>query len=98
MFPCSSHAYRQRRGSFFPVAMQLCAVCVMIGLSALVGTGRSDAQDNVPPSKINLTSAKPYYFLTNAVQFRELSGPGDFAKCAFQLTGVVTLVDTNRNL
>lgn len=38
----------------------------------------------------------PSYFVTNVVQFRSLSGEDFLAGCAFRLTGVVTLVDTNR--
>src|SRR5688572_1868116 len=38
------------------------------------------------------------HFVTNAAQFRSLSGADYLAGCDFRLTGVVTLVDTNRGL
>ena len=38
------------------------------------------------------------YYTTNVSQFRTLSGAGFAAGCTFHLTGVVTLVDTNRDL
>src|SRR5688572_1493860 len=42
--------------------------------------------------------AEPACFITNIVQFRSLSGEQFLAGCAFELSGVVTLVDTNRHL
>jgi signal transduction histidine kinase len=36
--------------------------------------------------------------VTNVAQFRTLSGSDNLARCDFHLTGVVTLVDTNRDL
>ena len=42
--------------------------------------------------------AEPACFVTNVVQFRSLSGEQSVAGCAFELSGVVTLVDTNRHL
>jgi signal transduction histidine kinase len=41
---------------------------------------------------------KPGSFVTNIVQFRSLSGEEFLKGCAFELSGVVTLVDTNRRL
>ena len=40
----------------------------------------------------------PAYVVSNIVQFRSLSGEQFLAGCAFELSGVVTLVDTNRHL
>ena len=40
----------------------------------------------------------PACFVTNIVQFRSLSGEQFLNGCAFELRGVVTLVDTNRHL
>src|SRR5688572_147610 len=42
--------------------------------------------------------ARPPYFVTNIVQLRSLSGEQFMSGCAFELSGVVTLVDTNRRL
>jgi signal transduction histidine kinase len=42
--------------------------------------------------------ARPAYFITNIVQFRSLSGEQFLSGCAFELRGVVTLVDTNRRV
>ena len=40
----------------------------------------------------------PRYFLTNLVQFRELSPVNYSQGCAFHFEGAVTLIDTNRHL
>ena len=42
--------------------------------------------------------ARPAYVVTNIVQFRSLSGEEFLKGCALELSGVVTLVDTNRRL
>ena len=42
--------------------------------------------------------ARPAGFVTNIVQFRSLSGEEFLQGCAFQLSAVVTLLDTNRSL
>jgi signal transduction histidine kinase len=42
--------------------------------------------------------ARAPYFFTNIVQFRNLSAEQFLAGCAFKLSAVVTLVDTNRRL
>lgn len=42
--------------------------------------------------------AKAAHYVTNAAQFNALSGADYLAGCNFHLTGVVTLVDTNRDL
>jgi signal transduction histidine kinase len=44
-----------------------------------------------------LAGASTVHFVTNVAQFRSLSGEDFLSDCAFHLTGVVTLVDTNRN-
>ena len=38
------------------------------------------------------------HYVTNVAQFRTLSGEAFATGCDFQITGVVTLVDTNRDL
>lgn len=45
-----------------------------------------------------LIQIKPRAVVTNVAQFRTLSGPDWFGGCNFKLTGVVTLLDTNRDL
>jgi signal transduction histidine kinase len=42
-------------------------------------------------------AAKSAHFVTNVAQFRTLSGADYLAGCDFHLTGVVTLVDTDRD-
>ena len=42
--------------------------------------------------------ASQRHYVTNVAQFRSLSGADFFGGCDFQLTGVLTLVDTNREL
>ena len=62
--------------------------------SALVcGAGDFPSRQN----EANL-AAKSVPCVTNVVQFRTLSGADNLAGCDFHLTGVVTLVDTNRDL
>jgi signal transduction histidine kinase len=57
------------------------------------------AAGDLPPgqSEANL-AAKPAYGVTNVAQFRTLSGADYLAGCDCHLAGVVTLVDTNRDL
>lgn len=44
------------------------------------------------------TSASHRHYVTNAAQFRAVSGADFLGECDFHLEGVVTLVDTNRQL
>jgi signal transduction histidine kinase len=41
---------------------------------------------------------EPHCFVTNVVQFRSIPSADYLSGCDFRLTGVITLVDTNRNL
>ena len=43
-------------------------------------------------------NAKHSHYVTNAAQFRSLAGTDFLAGCDFHLSGVITLVDTNRDL
>jgi hypothetical protein len=46
----------------------------------------------------DVAGARPAHFVTNVIQFRSLTGADYLVGCDFRLTGVVTLVDTNRDL
>ncbi len=66
-------------------------------LSVPIALVRGDLDLSVA-SLEGVTGAGPVHFVTNAAQFRTLSGADYLAGCDFQLTGVVTLVDTNCDL
>ena len=53
-----------------------------------------------PSSRLSaaVAATKTAYCVTNVAQFRTLSGADYLAGCDFQLTGVITLADTGRNL
>ena len=69
-------------------------VLLLSAASALV------CEAEVFPSHQSATNlaAKSGHCVTNVAQFRTLSGADYLAGCDFHLTGVVTLVDTNRDL
>jgi signal transduction histidine kinase len=71
---------------------------LIVLLSVMVGTLSGEAQDSPGSRQSDFPPASPSHFLTNAVQFRDLSANDYLNECAFQLTGVVTLVDSNRSL
>jgi signal transduction histidine kinase len=77
--------------------MGMAAKSIVLLLSAAntLVCGAGDA-----PSSQSETSlaAKSGHSVTNVAQFRTLSGADNLAGCDFHLTGVVTLVDTNRDL
>ena len=71
---------------------------LVVLLCMAAGTLLCEAEDNRASRRSDFTPASPSHFLTNAVQFRELSANDYLNECAFHLTGVVTLVDSNRSL
>src|ERR1041385_4123538 len=64
-----------------------------VALGLWCGTGRLAAG---PVAQI--ADVRPSEFVTNVAQFRTLSGADYLSGCDFRLTGVITLVDTNRDL
>jgi hypothetical protein len=57
-----------------------------------------EAADPTPHPAEQFAEAGFSHFVTNAAQFRTLSGADYLEGCDFHLNGAVTLVDTNRNL
>ena len=76
---------------------QLLAKSLVLLLSAavVVVCGAEDFSPRLNPASLTLDS-EPY--VTNTVQFRTLPDAAYLAGCDFRLTGVLTLVDTNRNM
>jgi len=63
-------------------------------------TGALAGRAQIPPLGLDTTpvGSNPGHCVTNAAQFRNLSGADYLSGCDFHLTGVVTLVDPNRDL
>jgi signal transduction histidine kinase len=66
-------------------------------LAALI-TGICAGQSSPPAGGHDFTTFLPRRFLTNTIQFKTLLVNDYLDPCVFRLQGVVTLVDTNRNL
>jgi signal transduction histidine kinase len=58
----------------------------------------SEARDRASGLNEERPGVKPCHFVTNAAQFRTITGVDYLDGCAFDLTGIVTLIDTNRDL
>src|SRR5579863_2820801 len=69
-------------------------LCLLLAAGAPV----CGAEDNLSPQNGARPPAASSHYVTNAAQFSALSGVDFLAGCDFRLTGVVTLVDTNRDL
>ena len=78
--------HRQMLAKLF--ALLLSTASVLAGGGGDFLSGQSEAS----------LAAKSGHYVTNVAQFRMLSGVDYVAGCDFHLTGVVTLVDTNRDL
>ena len=64
----------------------------------LPGAFRSEAQDIEFGSTVDFKRQEASFVITNVAQFRSVPREVFLGRCAFQLKGVVTLVDTNRDL
>ena len=69
------------------------AVLVLASIAGLWCTNEVPAESLLEP-----TGASQRHYVTNAAQFRTISGADFLGGCDFHLEGVVTLVDTNRQL
>jgi signal transduction histidine kinase len=87
-----------RQGCVLPVRGQLPAAAALLLAWALLGITVCEGQPVASIGAKENTPGKPLRSVTNVVQFRALSGRDYLGGCAFQLAGVMTLVDTNRNL
>src|SRR6516225_5157760 len=77
--------------------MRMFAKSILLLLS-VVGTLVCEAAD-APSGPSDASPAERYgYYVTNVAQLRMISGADFLDGCDFQLTGVITLVDTNRDL
>jgi signal transduction histidine kinase len=71
---------------------------VLVVFSKVLSAMVCDAQQNLKLSADESSAPGFHQVITNAVQFRTLSGNECLGKCPFRLSGVITLVDTNRNI
>jgi signal transduction histidine kinase len=87
---CQSVRFRLKR-SFFNLH------CFLFfgfgGLIPLLGAGIPDSTH-----ASDYVAQQPSQILTNISQFRALTGQDYLRGCSFRVTGIVTLLDTNRNL
>ena len=67
-------------------------------LSSALGIAFGEETGPAPGGGNPAPISSPRHFLTSTAQFRELARSEYLDGCAFQLTGVVTLVDTGRDL
>ncbi|MGA2176890.1 MAG: histidine kinase [Verrucomicrobiota bacterium] len=81
----------------YATAMHVGALSALL-LALAAGALASDVQDRASGLNEDRLAAKPFQFVTNVAQLRTITGADYLAGCAFNLTGVVTLVDTNRDL
>ncbi len=70
----------------------------LIALLGLVVGVVCEGQTGSAPESIFSPASLPGLFLTNTVQFQSLSANDYLDACVFRLQGVVTMVDTNRQL
>jgi signal transduction histidine kinase len=77
--------------------LQMFAKSIVLLLS-VVGIPVCEAADAPQGSADARLATGSGYYVTNVAQLRTLSGADYLDGCDFQLTGVVTLVDTNRDL
>src|SRR5271157_5223846 len=94
--PSAYHRPHQpARPCFTKMRWRAQSVVLLLSAASALVCGAEDL-----PSRLNATFAatKAAPCVTNVAQFRTLSGVDYLAGCDFRLTGVVTLVDTNRDL
>ena len=87
---------RRRRLVKFVSAGWLQRIETLVLLACAVGILKAQEQPTTPDSK--LRSARAAHVVTNVAQFGTLTSLDFLSECAFRLTGVITLVDTNRSL
>ena len=78
-------------------AVRSWAKLILLLLASVVAV-RCEGQEGPTTGSTELIGSLPRNFLTNTVQFQTLSANDYLDECVFHLQGVVTLVDTNRNL
>lgn len=77
--------------------MRICLRSVLVLLSVPFALGCGQLRLSAASSEgVGVTT--PGYLVTNVAQFRTLSAVDYLSRCDFRLTGVVTLIDTNREL
>jgi signal transduction histidine kinase len=92
MFP------RSARNDSWLAGVRLWALWASLPLSLAFPAQVCRAQGDLPSAGNDSPRTGPYRFLTNTAQFKALSEKDYLNECRFRLTGVVTLVDTNRDL
>src|SRR6266581_2669925 len=71
---------------------------VFFSLSLVFGICRCEVQGSEVGSASDLGTKESSYVITNVAQFGSVPREVFLGRCAFQLNGFVTLVDTNRDL
>jgi hypothetical protein len=67
-------------------------------IGIILGVGRCEAQGVEPGSGGKSQQKEPSMMVTNVAQFRSVPREVFLGRCAFQLDGLVTLVDPDRDL
>jgi hypothetical protein len=93
--PSTPHRLEWTRLNF--IIMRRFAISIALLLSTANPPARGAGEPPAPKIEPN-TAAQSGHVVTNVAQFRTLSGADNLAGCDFHLTGVITLVDTNRDL
>lgn len=97
MFRCSAHDRTPRRTGTCLSGVRLWKQLIVF-LLVTVGLTPCEGQNSPTPGSNGFTAPLPCHFLTNTIQFQTLSANDYLDECVFHLQGVITLVDTNRNL
>ncbi|HEX5221263.1 MAG TPA: PA14 domain-containing protein, partial [Verrucomicrobiae bacterium] len=89
---------RFARDHFRSTERRLGALLLLALAFALADIRFANGKDAPATGEIDSEPIGRQHYLTNVMQFRALSGKDYLNECAFRLEGVVTFVDTNRNL
>ncbi|MGH7989490.1 MAG: PA14 domain-containing protein, partial [Limisphaerales bacterium] len=73
----------------------LASIILLLLAASMLKCGAEDVLSLPNEARLAVNSG---YYVTNVAKFRSLSGADYLDGCDFRLTGVITLVDTNRNL
>ena len=71
------------------------SMVLLLSAAGVLGCGAEDVSSRPNSASLAVNSV---HYVTNMAQFRTLPDADYLAGCDFRLTGVFTLVDTNRDL
>ena len=93
--PHTHHRPERRRLNFTGMGGFAASIVLLLSTANPPACGAGELPTrNIEPNP----AGKSGHVVTNVAQFRTLSGADNLAGCDFHLTGVITLVDTNREL